>query len=650
MRGLVIAALVAGWIAPARAEVPREILKTATDYVEAASAVFMAQERAELSASGGVASPAIKSAVPESIRTVIEGSLSELNAKFASEAENDRAASEAKLDKTKATWANLKANSVHLRQEVHDLEWGGADSGRFAYLFSAETRWFWVASLLALMALAATAWYDHRHDLRRLFNGGRTRNLGVIKGLTIFVIAFTALVVAVILFGERLYRSKPAGARSPVEQLQELAAKTMGESAELTPAPNADKALDKVREAACAASLHLHILGQIADDRKALTTAQTQLKSLRETRGNKSLSRQHLVALLGTTLIGVVGTAAFALFRSGQQRLQKNANTCPMCLQVEKLKKVKSSRVPSLRCTNDLCRLEFPARYRTLSKLAFPTLGSISSGKTHWLGTVYDELGKGAYTDLIDCESVQSSAASELQAMIKGVLESRFAPASTQLGDHLRKPLMLDFRDRDPVGRSNLLVNIFDLPGEVMDAMDLTYQLRGRALECDGFLVFLDPTRPSNLQKPLLQRFIQDVRALRDKRVGEEVRVPVALVLSKIDLLVNQPYARAGKQNLAMNFLTDLCKIDPTGRVISADVLRQRSELTSRLLKTVWTGWEIEKQIAELSGGRVMFFPQTPVGINEPGVTDLKLRTIQPFAIIEPLLWLVHMNGFPVLK
>jgi hypothetical protein len=40
----------------------------------------------------------------------------------------------------------------------------------------------------------------------------------------------------------------------------------------------------------------------------------------------------------------------------------------------------------------------------------------------------------------------------------------------------------------------------------------------------------------------------------------------------------------------------------------------------------------------------------TPVGLNEPGETDLSRRTISPYAILEPLLWLLHMNGYPTLK
>jgi hypothetical protein len=69
-----------------------------------------------------------------------------------------------------------------------------------------------------------------------------------------------------------------------------------------------------------------------------------------------------------------------------------------------------------------------------------------------------------------------------------------------------------------------------------------------------------------------------------------------------------------------------------------------------RLRNEIWPNWEIERQIDDLFGGRYMFFPLSPVGMNEPGVEDLRQRTISPVGILHPMMWLLHMNGFPVLK
>jgi hypothetical protein len=102
--------------------------------------------------------------------------------------------------------------------------------------------------------------------------------------------------------------------------------------------------------------------------------------------------------------------------------------------------------------------------------------------------------------------------------------------------------------------------------------------------------------------------------------------------------------------NLAAEFYAELSRIDPSGESLSRQVLRDRSQATARLRKIIWPEWEIERQIDDLFGGRYQFFPLTPVGLDGRGETDLSLRTISPFGLLEPLAWLLQMNGYPVLE
>ena len=78
--------------------------------------------------------------------------------------------------------------------------------------------------------------------------------------------------------------------------------------------------------------------------------------------------------------------------------------------------------------------------------------------------------------------------------------------------------------------------------------------------------------------------------------------------------------------------------------------IEARSQLVSRLRDTVWPGWPIERTLRSLFGGRCMFFPLTPVGLNGIGIEDLRERVISPLGLLEPLLWLLHMNGYPVFR
>jgi hypothetical protein len=131
---------------------------------------------------------------------------------------------------------------------------------------------------------------------------------------------------------------------------------------------------------------------------------------------------------------------------------------------------------------------------------------------------------------------------------------------------------------------------------------------------------------------------------------GRKLRTPVALCVSKIDLLVNHTYSLPDGNDAIQWFYRELARIDPSGEAMELGVVRARSQLLSRLREIFWPGWEIERQVEELFGGRRLFFPLTPVGLDGRGETDLNLRTISPFGMLEPLVWLLEMNGYSILK
>ena len=217
-------------------------------------------------------------------------------------------------------------------------------------------------------------------------------------------------------------------------------------------------------------------------------------------------------------------------------------------------------------------------------------------------------------------------------------------PAATQVAT-IPKPVVFNFLDHDRLGQSNILVNLFDYSGEVFRRMTLEEHQRKRAFTADGYLFFLDPTKTSDEQEKPLTSFRQDVRVVKGLKAGQQIRCPVALCVPKIDLMPDQDYARGG--NVVEQFYDELASI---GWGMDAASIQKRSELMRDLRDTIWPGWEIERQIDDLFGGRFMFFPLTPVGLNEPGVGDLSQRNISPVGILHPLLWLLHMNGYPVLS
>jgi len=312
-----------------------------------------------------------------------------------------------------------------------------------------------------------------------------------------------------------------------------------------------------------------------------------------------------------------------------------------------------------LRCENVLdpakgvrCNYAIRDAYRAMPKVCFPTLGVPRAGKTHWLAMAYWQLNRGNHPPSVQFERVRPievGSGEDFDRIVEQILISRLGTTGSQ-GTRIPHPLVFNFRDRDRWGLSSVLVNIFDYSGEVTSTLGLDDYRRRRALEADGYFFFLDPTLPSEPQAKALAEFREDLRLVKGVAGRRGLRLPLALCVSKIDLLARQSYALPDGGDAVARFYDDLAEIDPTGETMTLDVIEARSQLMARLRETIWPGWQIERSVDDLFGGRALFFPLTPVGLDGRGEKDLSLRTIAPFGLLEPLLWLLHMNGYPVLE
>lgn len=68
------------------------------------------------------------------------------------------------------------------------------------------------------------------------------------------------------------------------------------------------------------------------------------------------------------------------------------------------------------------------------------------------------------------------------------------------------------------------------------------------------------------------------------------------------------------------------------------------------MLELMFRGVDIRGLVESYFGGQVMFFPVSSVSLfeRELGVKDLSKRTLAPFGVAEPFLWLLHMHGYDV--
>lgn len=565
---------------------------------------------------------------------------------------------------------------------------GNQPGSRWLALFGRDTWWFWLSGALAIGCLAFVSWHDRRHEYRRALNGAKARAYGLTRLLKWTLYLMIAATLVAVFGGKHLARwfGGPAAAdsvRTKDDMAEELVRISQGradaelqlEKARKEHAAKREQWLsgeldgqlreqwrrlgDKILK--CHADLALaEVLRQkVQDEKRDVTALAGVIRNNQDAIARLGRLKWAVSGGMGIGLTALILVLGFLLLASIQRRDHLNTHTCPMCLGRNTLEldgdadeDRLNAELPMLRCTGRIgdteCPFTFRPFYQELDKIYFPTLGVARAGKTHWLAMVYRELNAGRYTADVQFEKVESSSSEEFDRIVRAIVESRINPSRTS-DARLPYPLIFNFCDNDRWGKSNLLVNVFDYSGEVTQGTvsHLNEAQRRRALRADGYLFFLDPTEPRDIQEEGLNRFRRDLRVVGNVRANRSIRAPVALCVSKIDLLAKVV------PDFVDYFHRELRKIDPTGRDISMRIIEARSKLTRELRDVVWPGWNIEGLIRDLFGGRYMFFPLTPVSLDNPdnlSPDNLKDRQIDPFGIVEPLVWLLHMNGYPTLK
>ena len=83
---------------------------------------------------------------------------------------------------------------------------------------------------------------------------------------------------------------------------------------------------------------------------------------------------------------------------------------------------------------------------------------------------------------------------------------------------------------------------------------------------------------------------------------------------------------------------------------LTLDMIQQRSDLVKDYLPLIFRGVNIVAVVEKYVGSQVMFFPVSSVSLieRELGVKNLAKRSIVPYGVSEPFLWLLHMHGYEV--
>jgi hypothetical protein len=258
-------------------------------------------------------------------------------------------------------------------------------------------------------------------------------------------------------------------------------------------------------------------------------------------------------------------------------------------------------------------------------------------------------------------ELIESDQSARVDVELKQLHDQQLAPAGTKPpgAGLLPYPLLFSFHDRDP-DHPGVLLNLFDFAGEMTQLSVDVSQMRRRALQMEGILIVLDPTWPAHddvgqrsvePQRSAFERFVAEMKRVR-RRAGLTMDVPVAVCLTKLDLIPTQSlYSSAALPWLGLLRLTE------RKQVVLA-TLQRRSELVRGKLGVLFPDWPIARALEANFGNNYLFFPMTPAGLEDdeelllslpPGPESLRGRTLVPFGVTEPVLWLLHKHGFRVL-
>jgi len=440
----------------------------------------------------------------------------------------------------------------------------------------------------------------------------------------------------------------------------------------MLPGTNADQereALAKIRETLLKAKIAERMAQAAEEERITLEADIAVLASLR------SANRWQSLAFLGLRILAAIlfGTLAiWPLIRSHRRRVKERetaADTCPRCLAkgklVEQPSALKDDRYTEARIVEcRACEYRFREASRGEERLCFPTVGIRSSGKTHMLATAYAAAKKGQTRTTARMLPAPSLGDERFNVYIELILKQRGTAGATvhgQRAEDMPYPILFSTTDTDRLGNNSVMVNLFDYSGEMMgETLDIGL-LRRRAVLMDGFLLFVDPTQmygdtqdgEATLsiedQLKALGDFAHDMEAGRKLKQGSRIDVPVAVCISKFDLVAT--HSPMGGQ--ALPFLEHIrTNLNPPGPV-SLELLQARSATVEQMLPFMLPGIDLGKILREHFGHQFMFFPTSDRGFaaSVPGrKSESGIRpTPVPYGVMEPILWLLHMHGYETL-
>jgi hypothetical protein len=150
-------------------------------------------------------------------------------------------------------------------------------------------------------------------------------------------------------------------------------------------------------------------------------------------------------------------------------------------------------------------------------------------------------------------------------------------------------------------------------------------------------------------QIKMMENAFRAIRQACGGKPGRRIRKPLAVCISKMDLLSSKTGPRAASHIPKVQEVLRGLGDRPRAVSLSRAALQQQSRLTADVCRVLWPKWDVERQVCEQFGGPSLFFPMTALGLEPPGIR-LEQRAFAPVGLLDPLLWLLAQHGYRALN
>ena len=316
-------------------------------------------------------------------------------------------------------------------------------------------------------------------------------------------------------------------------------------------------------------------------------------------------------------------------------------------------------------CNNDstmkvcpVCHSQLPYLLGRYKEMFIAVIGAKETGKSHYIAALVDII-KNQVGEEFDCvlEAVDDATLDRYKNdFYKPVVVDRTiikATRSARDDFSVRIPLIytLNFTGKNLRGKTRIkkvvTVTFFDTAGEDMDSQDTISTENKYIFHSSGILVLVDPLQlpdvreqlPSSVDLPQMNSEIDDIitrtanliRQARGMRGTSQIKIPVAVALSKIDAL--DPLLDPSSALLRDS-------TSGSGKLDLADIEAVNTEVQAHLRS--WKGTYLKRQV-EKNFTDYCFFGLTALGCNPHGGGSID--RFQPRRVQDSFLWLLYKNG-----